>query len=97
MKKINEAIRVYLILIQGGFVPHCPQLTVFADFLSPGMIDYEQWLELDRCYIDDADVVLRLEGASVGADRETAYAKSVGKPVVHSVGSLFLKYKEISV
>lgn len=96
MAKINEAITTHLTLIRLGFVPHCPQLTVFAEFLSPNMIGYMQWLELDRCYIDDCDVVLRLDGASVGADRECKYADSIGKPVVHGLTPFLVQYKEVT-
>lgn len=96
MKKIHAAVHVYLKLIRYGYVPHCPHLTVFADFLAPGHIAYDEWLELDMCYIDDCDVVLRLMGDSVGADRECAYAKSIGKPVVHCLDKLLQISKEIS-
>ncbi len=88
MGKINAAIEIHLFLIKAGFVPHCPHLTVFAEFMSPNRIDYEEWLELDMCYIDDCDVLLRLEGDSAGADKEVAYAESTGKPVFRTLGSL---------
>ncbi|KKN80422.1 hypothetical protein LCGC14_0330150 [marine sediment metagenome] len=76
MKSITDAIKVYIKLIEMGFVPHCPQLTMFCDFVDPGRITHAQWLELDKNYIDDCDVVLRMPGESVGADIECAYAIS---------------------
>lgn len=97
MTKIHDAIDTYLILIKLGFVPHCPQLTVFAEFMLPNNVSYEQWLELDRCYIDDADIVLRLEGDSKGADKECEYAKHFGKPVIYGLANFLLDYKEATV
>jgi len=81
MPKIHEAIEAYFRLIEEGFVPHCPHLTVFCELMHPHRIEYEQWLELDKSYIDDADVVLRIPGASRGANRECEYARSKGVDV----------------
>lgn len=97
MKKINKAIKTYFALIKQGFVPHCPQLTVFAEFLQPECVSYKQWLELDRCYIDDCDVLLRLEGDSKGADLECDYARSIGKDVVYGFYKFLIRYKEATV
>lgn len=97
MLKIKEAVEAHLTLIKLGFVPHCPQLTVFAEFLHPEMVSYDQWLALDREYIDDADVVLRLNGDSVGAHRECEYARSIGKPVIYGLGEFLVQYKDAPV
>ena len=94
MKGITSAIGVYMRLIEHGFVPHCPQLTMFCDFLTPGRISYVQWLELDQCYIDDSDVVLRMPGESKGADRECQYAKDNGIPVIEGVGLFLSKHND---
>lgn len=95
--KIHVAIAAHFCLIKAGFVPHCPHLTVFAEFMFPNILTYEEWLTLDRDYIDDCDVVLRLEGDSVGADRECNYATSIGKTVVYGLGDFLLQYKEALV
>lgn len=97
MKKINEAIQAYFTLITLGYVPHCPHLTVFCEFMQPDRISYEQWLTLDRNYIEDSDVVLRIEGISPGSDRECDYAKSRGIPVVYGLGNFLVQYKEAPV
>ena len=88
MAKINEAIETHLRLIELGYVPHCPQLTVFCELIRPGKIPYKDWLALDKHYIDDSDVVLRLEGDSVGADVECQYAKSCDKRIFYGLPSL---------
>lgn len=88
MKRIHEAVDTYFTLIVLGYTPHCPQLTVFCDFMCPNRLSHDEWLELDERYIDNSDVVLRLPGESVGADRECAYAKANGIPVVRSVAAI---------
>lgn len=82
VQPVVEAIQLYYSLIEGGFVPICPQLSVLADFTDPGRLTYEQWLELDFRYIDLCDAVIRVPGESPGADREVEYARSKGKIVV---------------
>jgi len=94
MTKIHEAIEAYVILIDHGFVPHCPHLTVFCEFMKPDLITYEQWLELDREYIDDSDTVLRIPGNSPGADRECKYAIEKGIPVVVGLDEFLSRYAE---
>ena len=88
MTKIHDAIEAYFQLIEAGFAPHCPHLTVFAEFMTPHRISYEQWLELDEAYIEDCDIVLRIPGPSKGADQECGYARSLGKPIYYSLDSL---------
>lgn len=89
MPAIHDAIRAYFTLIEWGFVPHCPHLTVFCEFMDPHRISYEQWLELDKNYIDDCDVVLRIPGDSKGADKECKYARYLNKPVVVGVAAFY--------
>lgn len=95
MKRIHEAIEAYLILIEKGFVPHCPQLTVFCDLLFPNRLSHNEWLSLDEKYINNSDVVLRLSGDSAGADHECEYARSKGIPIVHGLDTFFDFLEEI--
>ena len=92
MEKIHEAIEAHFTLIELGFVPHCPQLTVFCELMQPNRISYEQWLDLDINYINDCDIVLRIPGLSPGAERECKYARSRGKTVVDSLAGV-LEYR----
>ncbi len=93
MKSVTDAIKVYLRLVELGFVPYCPQFTMFCDFLEPGRVPYESWLELDHCYIDDCDAILRMPGESKGADRECEYAEACGTPVFTGIGEFLAEYK----
>lgn len=97
MSKIHEAIEANFCLIENGFVPHCPHLTVFCELMNPHRISYEQWLDLDKRYIDDCDVVLRIPGDSKGADRECSYAIDHEKHVIHGLRRFLSIYKTPSV
>ena len=88
MAKIHEAIEMFFRLIELGYAPHCPHLTVFCEFMEPHRIPYEDWLDLDMTYVEMSDVVMRIPGESKGADREVAFAVSKGIPVVHSLEDL---------
>lgn len=96
MGKVHEAIRAYLTLIDLGLVPFCPQLSVFCEFMCPGQISYDRWLELDFQHIDDSDFVLRLPGPSSGADSECKYARSMGLSVIEGLDAFLDFLKEIS-
>lgn len=88
MAKIHEAIGDYVTLIKLGYVPLCPQLSVFCELLYPGQVSYSDWMTLDRSYIDTCDVVLRLPGNSVGADKECCYAEDNDKTVFYGMTQL---------
>jgi hypothetical protein len=45
-------------------------------------IPHEVWLATDLAWVEAADVLIRLPGASDGADQETAHAKRLGIPVL---------------
>lgn len=95
MEKIHEAIEAHFTLIELGFVPHCPQLTVFCELMQPHRISYEQWLKLDMNYIADSDVVLRIPGLSPGAERECEYAEALCKPVVVGLDNFLCWYNSM--
>jgi hypothetical protein len=78
MDHVREAVKVGHIIAGYGGVPYLPQLSVLWHLVCP--MEYEAWLRLDFAVIDRQDAVLRLEGPSSGADREIAYAQSLGKP-----------------
>jgi hypothetical protein len=88
MESIHDAIEIHFKLIELGYAPHCPHLTVFCELMAPHRILYETWLDLDMTYIELADVVYRLPGESKGADEEVAFAISKHIPVVRSLVEL---------
>lgn len=45
---------------------------------------HEDWMGVDLPWVEVSDAVLRLPGASVGADAEVAHARAHGIPVFYS-------------
>lgn len=87
----REAARL---LDSGLVVPFIPHLTVLWDTVTPR--DYEVWMAYDFAVIDRCQGVLRLDGHSPGADRETAYADKLGIPVFASVDSCIAHFQSES-
>jgi hypothetical protein len=73
---IRDAIVMSNRLIELGYAPFCPQLTILAEIVHP--IPYEAWLGIDFEWIKVCDVVFRMNNQSKGADREVDYASEVG-------------------
>ncbi len=73
-------------VLRAGFLPFVPHLYRAWDARHAG--PYEQWMALCFAEIDRCDALLRLPGASAGADREVVYAIERRLPVVRCVGDL---------
>jgi hypothetical protein len=69
-----------------GAVPFIPHLSHFWHLVFPR--PYAFWLEYDRQFLPDCQVLLRLPGESSGADHEVRVAETLGIPVVHSLDTL---------
>lgn len=69
-----------------GFAPFAPLYTHFQHMAHPR--PYADWLAMDLEWLAACDVVLRLPGASDGADNETAHAHALHIPVVQSLDEL---------
>ena len=80
---LAQAMRAFRELIEAGFAPLCPQLTFFAEpFINQS---HEVWLNIDMPWVAISDALLRLPGASSGADQETKTAMSLRIPVFDSI------------
>jgi hypothetical protein len=73
------AIAVGQVLLDYGYAPMVPHLTHFWDARYHN--DWSVWMKLDLPWVARADLVLRLPGASDGADAECRFARSLGIPV----------------
>ena len=82
----REALRVGTELLNAGLAPFVPHLSVWWDEFYPQA--YERWLAYDFAWLSRCDALLRLPGASPGADREVAFARERGIPVFGSVGAV---------
>lgn len=69
-----------------GYEPIAPLLSHYIDQRHPA--SYERWLQWCLAMVAVSDVVLRLPGASNGADAEVAEAQRLGKPVVYGIDDL---------
>jgi hypothetical protein len=69
-----------------GHIPYIPHLTMLWHFVSPHSIEF--WYEYDKFWLRYCNAILRLPGASLGADDEIAVAKSLGIPIYNSVAEL---------
>jgi len=67
-------------LYERGFLPHIPHLTHLWHLTSPHDVEY--WYELDNHYLPRCDAMVRLKGASKGADAEEALAVKLGMLVI---------------
>lgn len=86
-KNVNRVIKVADELVKAGYIPYIPHLTHFWHLVSPK--EYDFWLEYDHSFIDHwAQILLRLDGDSDGADGEARRARELGLPVYYSLGEL---------
>lgn len=75
----REAILVGNQLYARGLMPIVPHLSLLSHLIVPQ--PYEHWLEFDFELLSRCDVLLRLPGASEGADCEVEIAMLDGIPV----------------
>jgi nucleoside 2-deoxyribosyltransferase len=80
VQNTHRMIRIADALLDAGFVPLIPHLTLAWHLVSPKR--YETWLDYDRQLLCRCDAVLRVPGFSNGATRETQYADELGIPVI---------------
>jgi hypothetical protein len=82
-ENVTRAIDAGNALIDAGLFPYVPHLSHFQHARKPQ--HYEVWMTLDFAWVRRCHALLRLPGASSGADREVALARELGLPVFHSV------------
>jgi hypothetical protein len=78
-ENVDRAMDASSILIHQGFAPLCPALTAYQalrletdDDIPP--ISWDQWLRVDKEWLQMAGAVVRLNGPSRGADEECRWA-----------------------
>ena len=75
-----------------GFAPFVPHATHFWHILFPR--PYQFWLDLDNQFLPCCQAVLRLHGASSGADKEVNFARRLGIPVFTEIDELTEHFRE---
>lgn len=82
----RTAINVADELINSGFAPIVPHLSVLWQMISPKT--HSEWLELDVEILRRCDALLRIAGESKGADIEVEFARTQRIPVFYRVCDL---------
>ena len=86
----TENVRRALLAAAGlralGFIVHVPHLKMLADLVAPR--SRAEWLAESCAWVEVCDVVVRLPGASDGADAECATARALGIPVVEQASDV---------
>lgn len=80
VENTHRMIRIADALLDAGFTPLIPHLTLAWHLVSPKR--YEIWLDYDRELLARCDTVLRVPGDSNGATRECQFADELGIPVI---------------
>ena len=83
---IREAIKAGDAVAQMGYIPIIPHLNYFWHIVSPHR--YSFWMNIDLELVSRCDAVLRLEGYSPGAERETKEALRLTIPVFFTLNDL---------
>lgn len=78
-------------LMNHGFAPFVPLYSHFQHMAHPR--PYQDWIDIDLVWVESCDAVLRLAGASEGADGEVEYANELGIPVFYDLDSLKEHFK----
>lgn len=80
---VKRALDVGDALEDAGLCAFIPHLSHWRHAHKPR--DYEHWMAVDFEWVKRCDALLRMEGASSGADREVVFANENGIPVFNSV------------
>ncbi len=76
----HAVIRIADALLDAGFTPLIPHLTLAWHLVSPK--PYDTWLAYDRQLLARCDVLLRVPGYSHGATQECTFADELAIPVI---------------
>lgn len=83
---VQQGVKAFGALMRAGYAPFCPHLTHYID--PAGLMPHSAWMEVDLPWVQKAGAVLRLPGASKGADIEVQFAKENGIPVYYDIADL---------
>ena len=82
----NNAIDAAERIAAMGHIPYIPHLTHYWE--ARHHHEYQFWLDYDNVFLPMCDVLLRLPGASSGADKEMELAQEHGLLIIHDVAEL---------
>ena len=95
IENTHNTVQIAATLADGGIVtPFIPHLTLLFHAITPRPLEF--WYEYDLSVLARCDAVLRLPGASTGADREVEYAQAKQIPVFHDSDALLNYFSGVS-
>lgn len=80
VENTHHIVRIADALLDAGFVPVVPHLTLLWHLISPK--PYEHWLAYDQLLLQRCDALLRVPGDSQGATQEAELAELLRIPVI---------------
>jgi len=83
---VERQIEVAHTLMDYGYAFYAPLLMHYLEMFRSRPTD--EYMNVDLEFVERCDVLLRLEGRSVGADIEENYARELGIPVVYAIEDL---------
>ncbi|MHB1950098.1 MAG: DUF1937 family protein [Acidiferrobacteraceae bacterium] len=87
-RHVANAARAAADLIEAGFAPLCPHLSVYLEKITERRLDHATWMECCLPWLDAADAVLRLDGKSAGAEIEANRATDRCVPVFRDITAM---------
>lgn len=90
---LKNGITLWRELVRLKFAPYCPHMNDLG-YIVTEPITWEEALEIDEEWVEASEVMLRMPGASRGADREEKYCIDHGIPIVYSVEEL-LEHRKV--
>lgn len=82
-ENINITVAVAERCVKAGWEPYVPHLNHLWHLIHPH--DWEYWMARDLAWLPLCDVLVRIPGASRGADLEVAEAKRLGIRVIEGI------------
>ena len=86
MLNIRVAIDAAEALVAKGHTPYIPHLSALWHLVAPHPVGF--WYAYDLEWLVLCDAVLRLPGASLGADAEVKAALAAGKPTYYDLADV---------
>lgn len=87
-QNVANASEVFKELAAMGLAPLCPHWSWFGQEYDGVQLTHEQWMRIDKAWVEKADAILRIPGESDGADQEVAHADDHYVKVLHTMSEV---------
>ena len=81
LKNVNAAIDAGIEIMELGHNVYIPHLSHYIHMRPPCTFEYIEYLNNDKAWLRKSDIVVRLDGKSIGADIECSWANEFDIPV----------------